>query len=270
MALLTTSPSRTRFRVSADPIRTVLLAVTGVLLLGLAAPSSSEAYCIENATSRVVDIDVFFNETSILSTVLPPAPPPPASPPQVCCPYTNPACNPEAGQSRGSLLTTRIEPQGPGQFVCEVDMLADGRTVISEESRAHLGTQVPPNIVCTSYELDHSTIRQEVPHGNPVCSRDIQFFATADPQMFDQRLNEVPQRVTAIEPDQTLDYLNAQLANDPSIRGVLVAGDLTEAAHHTEIGLVRVEPGELEPAVVRRTRQPRLGGTDYHTDTESW
>jgi hypothetical protein len=118
------------------------------------------------------------------------------------------------------LQTVQIETDG---FICYLPMQAGGYAVVQQQDRSSLG--LPPNPYCATYDLDGT--RRAVTdifaeRGLSPADRNVRFVVTADPQ-YD---NANPKRNASA--DTAFQTIRGLLGESDDIRGVLVAGDLTQ------------------------------------------
>jgi hypothetical protein len=180
-----------------------------MMSIGLASPRGARAFEIYNNTGESVrarvlegdyDSDISAHDSG-------------------ACHYSNTDCNPSG--ARGALLTAQIETSN---FNCVITMPAGGVALIDAQDRFALG--LPPNYYCTSYDwndnfIDASVIGQSL--SLDPSERGIHFLATGDPQYH----NTSSENGTS---DAVLGAMLGILRSDRSVRGLLIAGDLTQNA----------------------------------------
>ncbi|WP_257448678.1 galactose-binding domain-containing protein [Archangium lipolyticum] len=175
------------------------LVATGLCLL---SPGLASAFCVYNdtqtgANSRVLEGD--------FSKDIPAGD-------NRCCHWSEKSCNPSG--SREAMLRAQL---GTGSFTCVVALQAGGYARIQQEDRSHLG--LPPNYYCVSYDYNHGLVSQSN-HGIGAQTRNVRFLITGDPQYKNGGDNS--------RADRTLASMINTLRYNSQVRGVVVAGDLTQ------------------------------------------
>ena len=189
-----------------------VLLPAAALGLVFAAPDAAEAFEIYNTTGITVSARV--NEGDFRESV--------AAGDHEGCHWTNTDCNPSGG--REAMLTAQIETE---TFNCTVRLQAGGYAQIEQEDRSSLG--LPPNYYCRSYDYNHVLVDYtDYNFGLNPATRDVHFLVTADPQYDNRAYSFYPIELEwKITPDLTLGTMVNMLTHDRSIRGMIVAGDLT-------------------------------------------
>ncbi|QRN99367.1 discoidin domain-containing protein [Archangium violaceum] len=176
----------------------------GLIAAGLClfAPGLASAFCVYNEVGTNANVKVPEGD---FSTNLSPGT-------NGCCNWGEKSCNPSG--SREAMLRAQIEA---GSFNCVVAMQAGGYALIQQEDRSHLG--LPPNYYCVSYNYNHQLVSQSN-YGIGAQTRDVRFLITGDPQYQNSGDNT--------RADQTLASMINTLSGNWQVRGVVVAGDLTQ------------------------------------------
>lgn len=147
------------------------------------------------------------------------------------CNWQEKSCN--ASGDRTTLLKTRAVVEG-SHFKCILPMQAGGYTRVQQRDRTADG--LPPELYCASYTYDDQLTRTE-PYGVASVAADVQFLVTGDPQFNDWT---EPQYIARnMYSKDTLNRMIKEM-NDSCgiagcpIRGILVAGDLTQDSRMAE------------------------------------
>ncbi len=183
----------------------------------VAAPAG--ALCLENDTLGIAKFIVVRLD-----------PPPPVAFEIIVPPLTDDC------QSLGVLgdqrVVVTIEAAIPSRFECVV--LAEGQVGLRMAERAGLdpdpddGADYPEDLYCEGFSADGALMHTE-PYGIGEPERHVRFLATADCQYWrDQPLWD-------LHADETFEEIRRQIIGDPSIRGLLIAGDLTQDSRTSEI-----------------------------------
>jgi hypothetical protein len=163
------------------------------------------------------------------------------------CDWRSHPCNPALipSQEPRARLTATVEA---GDFTCQVPMEVGGYLVVWSRRRPF---DVPPELYCESWSYGNpANLVAAVPYISS--QRDVRFLATADPQFWwegfwkaggdpdKQEEREQAHRDT-VAVHRTM---KARLDADPRLRGILVAGDLTENARIDELQQYRSSFGD--------------------------
>ncbi|WP_426751553.1 discoidin domain-containing protein [Myxococcus sp. Y35] len=170
--------------------------------LSLLVPGAASAFCLYNSINASADVKVLGGDFS--SNVSAGA--------NACCHWSNKDCNPAGTQ--GAMLRAQFEV---GTFNCVVPLQAGGYASVEQEDRSHL--RLPPNYYCKSFTHDHQLIYQSN-YGVGFTKRDVRFLVTGDPQYQNSGDNSTA--------NQTLATMVNAISQNPQVRGMVVAGDLTQ------------------------------------------
>ncbi len=174
------------------------LAVALLLLL----PGTAPAFCLYNSVNATANVKVlggdFHSNVSAGNNA--------------CCHWSNRGCNPAGTQ--GAMLRAQFEV---GTFNCVLPLQAGGYATVEMEDRTQMG--LPVNYYCRSYTHDHRLI-SESNYGVGFTKRDVRFLVTGDPQYQNSADNS--------NADHTLSAMVNSIVYTPQIRGMVVAGDLTQ------------------------------------------
>lgn len=188
------------------PQRTQLkpLLASAILAFALLIPGSASAFCIYNASgiqisARVLQGD-FKKEISKGGNA--------------CCHWSNRDCNPDGKVD--SHLTVQIETD---LFNCVLPMQAGGYARFYQEGRSHLG--LPADNYCVTYNADDKQHADSRRRGRTE-DRNVRFLVTADPQYDNSDIKS--KKVS----DQTLESMIRLLRDNSQVRGIVIAGDLTQ------------------------------------------
>lgn len=185
------------------PIRRITLLAFTFILISWLMPSTAKAFVIDNKAG--VPINVRVPKGDFSASINPGG--------SAACHWSNTDCNPSG--KRDAMLTVQIET---ADFNCVLAMPAGGYAIVTNENRSAIHPNLPPNLVCTTYHWDDYIIDQQ-PYGVGMTERNVQFFATADPQ-YD--LGDGGQLANV-----TMSHLVERIRQQPAYRGIIVAGDLT-------------------------------------------
>lgn len=133
------------------------------------------------------------------------------------CNWKEKSCNPSG--KRDQLLQVWMETDD--DFLCILNLQAGGYALFEEVTSEYINTK---EFKCSTYKYDKTKIA-EVPYGvGRNGNRDIHFLVTADPQ-YD---NSNPTRNNVAS--NTTKEMKKRLNSTEDIRGIIVAGDLTQNA----------------------------------------
>jgi hypothetical protein len=188
--------------------------VAAALLVTAAAPRVSSALAIYNETSLPADVVTSSGHQATI----------PAGGSDGCAPYYSGCLSLDLPANGAAAV--QIEA---GTFTCAVQTTNWGRVHLRQEDRSALG--LPPNYYCVSYDTNGNFI-QTSNYGVGAASRNVHFLVTGDPQ-YDNSYNsndplpDLEKYALKVTADTTLTSMMSMLTSDFSIRGLLVAGDLT-------------------------------------------
>jgi hypothetical protein len=174
-----------------------------VLGLSLGTPRAAAAYEFRNDTNDVVAI----NGTTILGI------------PATLGPGSSYGCNTTFCSVDGrSFLEVST-----GNFTCKLRISPTGYAWIERIDRSELG--LPDDFLCMSVDGNENTVpdnpyMRTYPRTLTPSTRDIRFLATGDPQYSNSNASNA-------NANDTLANMRARLTSDKSLRGMVVAGDLT-------------------------------------------
>jgi len=182
-----------------------------------------------------------------------------------CCHYTDTSCNPSGSQT--AILELWIDSSdGDSHFSAILPLEGGGDAKIKDEDRGRLGVR-RKNLYVESWTHDNKLLAL-THYGIRATSRDVRFLVTGDPQYF--ILNGRPEHKDV--PDAVLRAMVGQMSasdcNYPrylagcKIRGMIVAGDLTQQAKGVEMDWYR---DAITGAV--RFAYDSLGNHDYNGGT---
>jgi hypothetical protein len=206
-------PGRRTIRVLLARMPSPLRVTVPVAALALLTSPSAFAFCVYNDTGGAVSAHV--HDGNFGANV--------AAGGNACCNWSNGSCNPS--RQRTNVQTVQIETDS---FICYLPMQSGGYATVEQQDRSALG--LPPNLYCASYDVDGTRRAVSDPfvdRGLGADARDVRFLVTADPQ-YD---NANPTRNDGA--NQTFQTIRSSLINDDEVRGVLIAGDLTQNAEPT-------------------------------------
>lgn len=209
------------------------------LCISAITPEEARAFTIYNESGSGVNIKAKVLEGDFEKDINPGG--------NASCHWTNRDCNP-SGQ-RSAILTTQIETDN---FKCIVKMPAGGYTLLRAWDRSKLG--LPKDFACQGFDWNNNAI-ESVPY-NIISRRDIRFLATADPQYYKSDSYEKRNKVA----DRTLSEMKKQQQRDRKVRGILVAGDLTQNTRHQEW-----DRYEAQIKAISHYVYDGMGNHDYHT-----
>jgi hypothetical protein len=202
--------------------RWILGVAIGFVTLVLPA-SDACAWSVTNLSSRVVRARVLEGSWDV--TLLPGA--------SDGCSWWNIACNPSVTQN--GVVSLKIETLAGDSldFEVVVSMEADGSGVVRQETRPVVWS-APPNLYVSGYRAN-GTLMQVQPTGVGASSRQVRFLISADCQFCDLSDCHEPAMPTWNANAFTLNqHMIARMLQDPTLRGICYAGDLTQFASSQE------------------------------------
>jgi hypothetical protein len=189
------------------------LAAVVALPVALLAASVAAAFEIENRLPTQ-SIEVRVPEGDFSRTIGPGG--------SEACHWTDTGCNPSGLRDADLTLDVRV---AEGAFRCVLRLKAGGYAIVDDAPRTDVYPTLPPDYWCqTEFEATpgNVVVTDSRPHGIFDTRRDVHFLATADPQFNN---GNADRREGALD---TLGAMMGRIRTDPSIRGMLVAGDLTQ------------------------------------------
>ena len=153
------------------------------------------------------------------------------------CDWTNRSCNPDTKRAYVQRLSVQCW-DSEQHYVAVLPMQAGGYAIVKEENRSRIG--VPKkNMYVEVYDVNGMK-QITSPYGVGKRKRNVKFLVTADPQFFDyynskkhmgknnevmeSMLNDIKESCTVKKP-----------MGDCEIRGMIIAGDLTQKAKKVEM-----------------------------------
>jgi hypothetical protein len=187
-----------------------------ICLIGLSAiaPEKAHAFAIYHRTGDNVPMHAKVIEGNFSANISPGD--------GEACNWKNKDCNPSG--KRDAMLTAQIETDN---FTCVVKMPAGGYAMLVSRDRSNLG--LPPDRYCQSRDWNEKVI-DNAPYGTdlPLSQRDVRFLATADPQ-YENSNNDWDKKA-----ENTTAQMRQRLQTGGNIRGILIAGDLTDYTRGTQ------------------------------------
>ncbi|MBL9176294.1 MAG: metallophosphoesterase [Verrucomicrobiales bacterium] len=154
------------------------------------------------------------------------------------CHWSDTDCNPLGLQSNPVTLQVETLDGDTRDFNGVVSMQAGGHAVVAETARPILWL-APGNLYVESFTVE-GVLQQRVPYGVDAALRRVRFLVSADCQYCapgDCGETDAPDKIVVANAVQA--RMIQQLRDDPSIRGVCYAGDLTQFASGTELDMYR-------------------------------
>jgi hypothetical protein len=182
-------------------------------ILVLLAASGAEAFDIENRLPTQT-IEVVVPEGDFSQTIGPGA--------NAGCHWSDTDCNPTGLRDANLTVDIRV---AQGHFRCVLRMKAGGYAIIDDVPRTDVYPTLPPDYWCqTEFEVTpgNTVVTDSRPGGVFDTRRDVHFLATADPQFSN---GQPERRDTALD---TLGAMMGRIGAERSLRGMVVAGDLTQ------------------------------------------
>lgn len=183
------------------------LSLLAAVLLPL---SSAQAFCVYNRTPRT------FHVTMLSGGAL-----------DQNAPANGQACNAVVGANVNVRVRISSLDSDPIDFESEISGKGGGYVEVVTEDRSALG--VPDNIILKSYDQNGAPLFTSA-RGLGATARDVRFIVTGDGQFNTEGDDAV--RVNAM---QTLSSMIQRIRSEPSLRGLIYAGDMTQFASEQEI-----------------------------------
>lgn len=178
-----------------------------------------------------------------------------------CCNWKNTDCNPKG--KRTSTLQLWIDSKDKdSHFSAILPLKAGGYAKIKQKSRKNLGVD-RKNLYVETYTHDGKLVVR-APYGVHAQKRDVHFLATGDPQYFKYYKEEKNRRKSDAVFKEMVHRLQKSCSStkylgDCEIRGMIVAGDLSQQAKKEELSWYK--DGGIKGAV--RFGYEGLGNHDY-------
>lgn len=204
------------------PCRVISVVTRSIMILiGIFLQSQSMAFNIYNETDQPVKASVSGGNFNI------------EIPPHDYrgCNWQEKSCNASGVQTE--LLQAVAVIEGV-HFKCILPMQAGGYTKVQQRDRSDLG--LPPELYCTSYTFNGQLTRTE-PYGVASTVADVQFLVTGDPQFGSATAYDSGSRNTLNRMIQERN--DSCSAAGCAIRGILVAGDLTENSYNSQMEMYK-------------------------------
>lgn len=193
-----------------------------LFLLLLLSATDVLAWAVYNESSRPVRVRV---PNGDWDTVIQPGE-------DAACHWTDTGCNPSGNRFASVSLHVETLPGDTRDFKVVVSMEAGGYGVIGEQLRPGPWA-VPGSLFVAGYRVDGSLV-QKLPYGVNAESRNIRFLVTADCQYCNTA--DCPDRGDEnLMAHATHQHMIARMNLDPSLRGICIAGDLTQFASDSEL-----------------------------------
>lgn len=181
------------------------------------------------------------------------------------CIYTNKSCNP-SGQREATLEVWIDSADSDSHFSAILPLQGGGEATVHQEDRSLLGVS-RKNLYVESWTHDSKFIAR-THYGVEAKSRDVRFLVTGDPQYFKFNGEQPHRRESDAVLRAMVGQMSASDCNYPrylagcKIRGMIVAGDLTQQAKGVEMDWYR---DAITGAV--RFAYDSLGNHDYNGGT---